>query len=221
MKHYSSSTPEAILFDWDNTLVDSWPCIHIAFNKAFVAMDKPEWTLEQLKSNVGLSLRDIFPKLFGDKWEEAKEIYLKSFDEIHIDMLSPFEGIEQMFIELRKHVKFIGIISNKTSIYLNREIKHLGWHKYFDAVVGANQAEKDKPDVAPVLMALEGTGLEMPYGNKVWFIGDNEVDIECAAKIGCTSVLVRPEPPLKNEFLNKQPDLYLKDCTSLLQCIVE
>ena len=122
---------------------------------------------------------------------------------------------------LRKHVKFIGIISNKTSIYLNREIKHLGWHKYFDAVVGANQAEKDKPDVAPVLMALEGTGLEMPYGNKVWFIGDNEVDIECAAKIGCTSVLVRPEPPLKNEFLNKQPDLYLKDCTSLLQCIVE
>jgi len=33
--------PHAILFDWDNTLVDSWGTIHEALNAVMVAMDEP------------------------------------------------------------------------------------------------------------------------------------------------------------------------------------
>src|SRR5947207_1478268 len=33
--------PRAILFDWDNTLVDSWVTIHEALNITMAAMDKP------------------------------------------------------------------------------------------------------------------------------------------------------------------------------------
>jgi phosphoglycolate phosphatase len=37
--------PQAILFDWDNTLVDSWATIHDALNFLMRAMDKPEWSM--------------------------------------------------------------------------------------------------------------------------------------------------------------------------------
>ena len=63
--------PRAILFDWDNTLVDSWATIHEALNFLMRAMDKPEWTLADTKGKVRLSLREAFPMHFGERWEEA------------------------------------------------------------------------------------------------------------------------------------------------------
>ena len=68
--------PRAILFDWDNTLVDSWATIHEALNFLMRAMAKPEWSLAETRERVRLSLREAFPPLFGERWEEAREIYL-------------------------------------------------------------------------------------------------------------------------------------------------
>jgi phosphoglycolate phosphatase len=69
-----SERPRAILFDWDNTLIDSWPTIHAATNVVLDAMGLPTWTLEEAKVRVRHSLRDTFPKMFGDRWEEANPI---------------------------------------------------------------------------------------------------------------------------------------------------
>ncbi|HLJ20402.1 MAG TPA: HAD hydrolase-like protein, partial [Stellaceae bacterium] len=60
--------PRAILFDWDNTLVDSWPVIHEALVVTFEGMGHVPWTLEETKQRVRHSLRDAFPRLFGDRW---------------------------------------------------------------------------------------------------------------------------------------------------------
>tara|TARA_R100001086_G_scaffold137349_1_gene71705 strand:- start:1375 stop:1527 length:153 start_codon:yes stop_codon:yes gene_type:complete len=38
--------PRAVVFDWDNTLVDTWPIIHDALNHTFRAWGLREWTLE-------------------------------------------------------------------------------------------------------------------------------------------------------------------------------
>ena len=57
--------------DWDNTLVDSWSTIHEALNFLMAAMDKPLWTIEETRERVRLSLREAFPRIFGERWEEA------------------------------------------------------------------------------------------------------------------------------------------------------
>jgi len=41
--------PRAVLFDWDNTLVDNWPTIHDALNATFAAMGHPAWTLAETR----------------------------------------------------------------------------------------------------------------------------------------------------------------------------
>ena len=64
--------PRAILFDWDNTLIDSWVTIHEARNHLMRAMGQPERSLDETKADARLSLRESFPLLFGDRWEEAR-----------------------------------------------------------------------------------------------------------------------------------------------------
>ena len=44
--------PRAVLFDWDNTLVDSWPIIHQALHDMFTAMGHAPWTLDECKARL-------------------------------------------------------------------------------------------------------------------------------------------------------------------------
>src|SRR5262245_7059834 len=88
--------PRAILFDWDNTLVDSWATIHEALNFLMRAMGMPEWTLDDTKGRVRLSLREAFPLHFGERWQEARDIYLDRFRAIHLDRLTALPGRESL-----------------------------------------------------------------------------------------------------------------------------
>ena len=58
--------PKALLFDWDNTLVDTWSVIHHALAVTFEAFGRTPWTLEETRQRVRASARDAFPELFGE-----------------------------------------------------------------------------------------------------------------------------------------------------------
>ncbi|HLD76781.1 MAG TPA: HAD hydrolase-like protein, partial [Rickettsiales bacterium] len=79
--------PKAIIFDWDNTLVDTWPLIHAAINATMIAMKKEEWSLKKVQDNIHKAMRDSFPEIFGDNWQEAGEIYVNTYRSINLDRL--------------------------------------------------------------------------------------------------------------------------------------
>src|ERR1051325_8954562 len=112
--------PRAILFDWDNTLVDTWATIHDALNFLMRAMERPEWSLADTKEKVRLSLREAFPMHFGERWEEARDIYLERFRSIHLERLTPLPGREAMLRGLVAQGIFLGVVSNKTGELLRR-----------------------------------------------------------------------------------------------------
>jgi phosphoglycolate phosphatase len=180
--------PKAILFDWDNTLVDSWTTIHEALNVVMAAMRKPPWSLEQTKERVRLSLRDSFPRHFGERWTEARQIYLDAFRAIHLERLSPLPGRRELLERLLGRRVFLGVVSNKTGSVLRREVAELGWTPFFGSIVGAGDAFADKPDPAPVVLALQPSGIG--GGEQVWLVGDTGVDIECAYNSGCVPILL-------------------------------
>lgn len=179
--------PRAILFDWDNTLVDTWPTIHEALNHTLRAMNHPEWSLEQVKAQVKKSMRDAFPSLFGDAWEEASQIYQTYYRRIHLNDLQPLEGALDVVKLVHESDAFFGVVSNKRGPNLRTEIEHLKWTDYFDVIVGADDAAFDKPHSAPVTMALDGSGIAA--GADVWFVGDTVIDLECAKNTGCVPIL--------------------------------
>ena len=106
--------PRAILFDWDNTLVDSWPCIHTAMSATLTAMDQTPWTMEETKRRVALSLRNAFPPLFGDRWEEARDIYFHHYAANHKTSVVPLPGAAEMLTALDVMGVRMAVVSNKT-----------------------------------------------------------------------------------------------------------
>ncbi len=118
--------PRAILFDWDNTLVDSWATIHEALNVVMAAMEKPSWSLQETKERVRLSLRESFPIHFGARWEEAREIYLDAFRAIHLERLNSLPGRSELLRALFGEGFFLGVVSNKTGLLLRREADRIG-----------------------------------------------------------------------------------------------
>jgi len=205
--------PQAILFDWDNTLVDSWPIIHDALCTTFEAFGRPPWTLDETRVRVRKSMRDSFPTLFGDQWEAAAEVFYDRYGAIHAANLRSIEGAEEMLATLFDDGIYLAIVSNKTGEFLRIEAEHLGWTSYLGQIIGANDASRDKPAVEPVAMALKQSGIEP--GRDVWFAGDTDIDLECARNARCVPVLVRENAPKSEEFTAHPPEHYFDGCQSL------
>jgi phosphoglycolate phosphatase len=208
--------PQAILFDWDNTLVDSWATIHYALNTVRTAMDLPPWSLADTKSRVRLSLRESFPRHFGARWEEARQIYLDAFQAIHLDRLAPLPDRCDMLRALSAGGVFLGVVSNKTGTLLRLEVERLGWTPFFGSIVGAGDAAADKPAPAPALLALAAGGITA--GEAVWLVGDTAVDMQCAINAGCLPVLLGDGLPAE-EFVGAPPRLAFPDGATLIRFI--
>lgn len=185
--------PKAILLDWDNTLANSWPIIFRALNITFKEMGKDEWTYEDVingRQNIHHSLRESFPVIFGEHWEKAKEIYYKNFLAVHLDEIKLLEGAKETIDELAKLEIHLAIVSNKTGQYLRDELAHLKIDHYFDKIIGAGDAEKDKPHAHPIIAALHESNIHQDdYPQKVWMIGDSKTDIEAAINANCVPVI--------------------------------
>lgn len=209
--------PDAIIFDWDNTLVDTWPTIHEALNHTLAGMGHPEWPIEKVRSEVKKSMRDAFPAMFGEQWEEAAQHYQDYYRSIHLTNLQFLPQADAVLNALRRHDVFLAVVSNKRGVNLRKEIDHLGWNGYFDAVVGADDAAFDKPHAAPVEMAL-GQG-DIALGDSVWFIGDTIIDLECAQNTNTVPILYGPVETDGGQYLGFPFRHHARDHAALLRVI--
>jgi phosphoglycolate phosphatase len=206
--------PSAIIFDWDNTLVDTWETIHDALLVTLDRMGHPPWTLAETRTRVRYSLKNSFPGLFGARWEEARRIYLDSYAAIHLDQLTALPGAEALLAALHRDGFYLAVVSSKTGASLRKEAAHIGWEGYFARLVGAGDAGADKPDPAGFALALEGSGIAP--ARSVWYVGDTAFDMEGARRTGLTAVLLGEPHGDPEGFAKYPPDLRFPDCAGLL-----
>ncbi len=178
--------PSVLLYDWDNTLVDGWAGITAALNAVFGEFGLPLWSKEDTRNRVRVSLRESFPAMFGDRWEHARDIFYDSLIGQHLDHVAPMPGAEALLEAGAGWPQ--GVVSNKAGSFLRREVTHLGWDRFFGPVIGAGDATIDKPDAAPLLLALQQLGHEA--GRSVWYMGDTALDMQAARAAGATAVLI-------------------------------
>lgn len=181
--------PDAIFFDWDGTLVDSFHALRTYYNHVLSVFEKPEITDEQAKSNIRRSAREVFPETFGAQSEEALKVFYSYVADHHIDHLKPFTDSQNFIDGLSGFGIPLGIVSNKKHSFLIKEIAHLGWDKYLVSNIGAGVAAKDKPEPDPLVMAIEKIGLS-PAKNVIWYVGDTETDIQAAIASGCQPIFI-------------------------------
>ncbi len=178
--------PSLLLYDWDNTLVDGWAAIAGALNATFQAFGKPLWTVEETKQRVRVALKESFPPMFGDRWEEARDVFYAAFKDNHLSYVQPMPDVTAALEAGAAWTQ--GVVSNKAGAYLRAEVAHLGWDRHFGTVIGAGDASADKPSPAPIFLALEKLGRQAD--RSVWYLGDTALDMVAARAAGVTAVLV-------------------------------
>lgn len=181
------NAPAAILWDWDNTLVDGWAAIEAGLAATFRAFGMRVWDRAEVLAKVRGSLRDTFPGMFGADWERARDIFYAEVTARYLAVVAPMPGAAAA-IGAAAQVAPQGVVSNKQGPLLRAEAVHLGWAGRFGALVGAGDAAADKPDPAPMLMALEAMGVRP--SSAVWYVGDTAMDMQAARRAGFVAVLL-------------------------------
>ena len=116
----------------------------------------PTWTAADTRARVRVALRESFPVMFGAEWERARDIFYAAFAAQHLDHVRPMPGAADALAAGAPWPQ--GVVSNKAGRYLRAEVAHLGWAAHFGVVIGAGDAAADKPDPAPILLALDRLG---------------------------------------------------------------
>jgi phosphoglycolate phosphatase len=208
------SRPRAMLFDWDNTLVNTWPTIVECYRDTFTALGVLPWTADEVRSRAHGSLRDVFPGLFGDRAGQAEKVFYETFHRIHLERLEPLPGAASLLEHCHARGCYVAVVSNKVGDNLRAELAHLGWQRWVSRAVGAKDCLRDKPAPDPIFRALDGTGIAPD--DTVWMVGDTPADLKCAHAAGCLPVLVGGAAELSGALLDHPPRLRARDCHELV-----
>jgi phosphoglycolate phosphatase len=206
----TESVPVVLLYDWDNTLVDGWAGIAAALNAVFATFGMPQWSAADTRERVRVSLRDSFPVMFGAAWERARDIFYRTLEEQHLRHVRPMPGAVEALAAGMAWPQ--GVVSNKAGRFLRAEVAHLGWASHFGAVVGAGDASADKPDPAPIVLALDRLGSKA--NRSVWYLGDTALDMEAARAAGVTAVLIG-DASHDGGIDRARPDIHFPDALGL------
>lgn len=180
--------PKAVLFDWDNTLVDTLALALESMNVTLAHFSLDPWSMEDLVGRPHLSARDSFYEIFGAQAVTAMEVYHRFFQEHHLTRIRPLPMAGDLLDFLNGHGIPMSIISNKLGNLLRLEVEKLGWGKYFSSVIGSKDLACDKPFPLPVETVLQKKNMEASHD--IWFVGDSITDVECAEYSGCRPVFV-------------------------------
>jgi HAD superfamily hydrolase (TIGR01509 family) len=187
---------QAILFDWDGTLVDSLGAFHRAnatvmasFGLPFDAVVYrrnyvPDWRLMYLRLGVP-----------GDRLDEANELWHATFaTETNV---VAFEGVAAALRRLREAGSLLGIVTAGHRAIVLPQLEETGLSDLLETRVFGDDLSVHKPDPAPLQKALELLGLE-DRPAEVAYVGDAPTDMEMARAVGVravgiTSVLGDPD----------------------------
>lgn len=212
MQNLSIKKLKAVVFDWDNTLVNSQPVMDLALNKTLEKFGLPDWQTTRQKFDPSLSFQDNFPNLFGSGATEAFEDYKKFYAFAVEGLLTKtYYAAELIDYFYQKHVP-VTIMTNK-----NRALFDLDFPLVFDqedvsrAVCG-HEAAADKPNPAHVYKTIEGL-IDTPDINPdtLWIIGDDVLDVLSAQNTGARAIRVangKLSAPSQDQDVLEVPDLY-------------
>jgi len=204
---------KAIIFDWDGTLVNSEDWVVAAHNHVREAYGLPLWTRDDIFSSSSLSSRELYPKIYANRADEALQMLYTYTQEHNLEGAIPYENSKQLLEMIKTNNISQAVVSNKRHKPLNEAIDYLGWRDYFECAIGAGYCDTDKPSSAPLLEALKQMKGALKPAD-ILYVGDTETDLLCAKNTGCDVAFIqsdKPRPDLIEKYNPTFSSLTLKD----------
>ncbi|MCB1563412.1 MAG: HAD-IA family hydrolase [Alphaproteobacteria bacterium] len=205
------SAPQAVFFDWDGTLADSFKFLYAAHLHVHNRLSMEPFSLEAFEGYFGGPREKLYTEIYGERREEAKTQFESYVLENHLGGFEAMPGTHDLIDILRRKGIPAGVVSNKKANLITAEIRHMGWDDVFSAIVGAGEAKEDKPSPAPLLLAFERGGITAPR-TAIWYVGDKDTDILCAKAAGCVAVFIENDTEQAHVKRAFSPELSFKNC---------
>lgn len=184
MKHY-----DAVIFDWDGTLMDSTFSIVESIQLASADVGLPVPSTMQASWIIGLSLESglykAVPELTADLMPAFIERYRHHFFQ-RDKSIKMFDGAVPMLAELRQRTIPINVATGKSRAGLDRVLRAVELVDYFNTTRCADETQS-KPDPQMLHEIMWELDLEP---DRVLMVGDTTHDIHMAHNAGMDSLAV-------------------------------
>jgi len=210
--------PDAIFWDWDGTIVDSYQLLNDTHNYTLHKLGMPDLKEGEFRNHFGKERLQIFSSIYKDKKKEAIEIFQNSIMENN-HMIKPIDGIIEVMTFLHENNVTLGVVTNKRRCYVEKELAHTGLDKFLPIVVCSTEAPQDKPYADPLIMAIEKAGLYIQK-HEIWYAGDTETDLACAKNAGCKSVFLKGHKDTQKLLMEYSPYISFDNYSSFKDFLV-
>ncbi len=191
-RYLSQNKYDAILFDWDGTLADSFD-FHCEVTRRFLKSRGFEATREQVAKNIGNTMECVLDGC-GVPKEMQPEI-VNAFDRYYLNdagsMLKEIgiaRGAVSLLSGLRRAGKKTGVVTNSKHALIKELVRLNHTEECLDVINGAHADSLNKE--TRCLDVIGGLGV-LPA--RTLYVGDTRYDIMLAQKCGMDSCIVKHE----------------------------
>lgn len=208
---------DAVLFDFDGTLADSYEAIAASVNEVRRQRGLDALTTDAVKRHVGHG-----PELLLEATVPGTDLAvdLPRYRAHHPTVMRPLTrllpGAAETLAALAGAGMRLALCSNKPRLFSAELLEHLGVASRFVAVLGPEDVARPKPAPDMVLAAL--ARLDVPAARAL-YVGDMTVDIATARAAGVPVWIVPTGSDPVSKLREARPDRLLDDLFDLVRAV--
>lgn len=204
---------EAILFDFDGTLADSYEAITASVNHVRASRGHPPLDQDAVRRFVGRGpaylLENTVP---GTDVVQDLLLYRAHHPAVMLANTRLLPGALDCLTGFWKRGLKLGVCSNKPSVFTRQILDHLQIGRFLQIVLGPEDVPSIKPAPDMVQKALKVLGVEP---SRALYVGDMVVDIETARGAGVTAWVVATGSDQRQALEQAAPDAIFRDLTEV------
>lgn len=201
----------------DGTLVDTFDLIYESFNEALAENKRRTLTKSEFdKKLFGKHIDSTIYDLIGQVSEGEMHAIMGSFEAAWVKRLKKvkvFKNVPLTLQRLKASGFKLAVVSTSPRGVIEKTLQQTGISKYFDAIIGAEDAAQKKPHCEPVVHALNALNLGP---EEAIYVGDTLYDIQAGHSAGCFTAFLLNK--YNGDVLEKEnPDKVIWDVSELVE----
>ena len=202
-------TLEAVLFDWDGTLLDSFDADSSAYLAMFREMGIP-WGLDELSAHYSPNWYNVYraAKLPHDRWDAANLAWRKQYAHHKPKLVA---GARRVLAWVGRRYR-LGLVTSGDRDRVTRQLRYFHLTRLFASRVCADDTARKKPHPAPLRLALKQMCLQP---SACVYVGDSPHDLEMARRAGVRAIAVLGRFPTEKGLRAARPEFLLDSLTDL------
>jgi pyrophosphatase PpaX len=215
-----SQSIQAVIFDFDGTLADTFPAIHSAFNAALEPILGRTFTRDEVIDRFGPydqgMLQNELPK-DDPRFNAIVESYFEAYTGAH-DGVVAFEGISQLLKELDTRGYRLACMTGKSRRAADISLDYLGWKDRFEIVVAGEEVENPKPAPDGPLRAAQLLGVAP---ENCVYVGDSPADLNASRAARMTGIVAGWHTYFEAKLREMNPEHWAATPEEVLHYVVD